>query len=264
MSSERVFGISRKHRQTAVDWVVALAVAWLALLSQGLDVAKANPLPVTWENLLPKKAKTIDDPFKALTEDQLYKLSMVARYRFLGVTVDDMKNGGSERAKLESELFSEGINIDWLLAQRDEVKEARKRVALAMNPDIVGSNIEIKGYPVQVAPSVDGYSQFYLVSNPRYCSHVRLPPPNQMILVLVPNTDNVMHHLSLVRIRGRIEHRHHTATVHFIDGITDVTTIYTIAKAEMEVLRDPGSATFGGLLPSRTPRGQIISTTDPN
>ena len=102
---------------------------------------------ITWGDLIPQAQAESDDPFAELTEDQLYELLMVARYRDLRQRGKLEPGGESEQseAELVASLTAQGIDVDWLLSQRERVAAARRKQA-DIGATVSGQHISIPGY----------------------------------------------------------------------------------------------------------------------
>ena len=72
----------------------------------------------------------IEDPFVDLTDDQLFALSMVARYREIEQQYGELSEAGQAEYDGEMEKLTEwGVDVDGLLAKRLEIMEQRMRLA---------------------------------------------------------------------------------------------------------------------------------------
>ena len=231
-------------RLSPAAWSAALLLA-LCLACTGPSKA-AEPL-VDWDLLQPKSLEQTVDPFAALTEEQRWKLAFVARQRRLGFAASGTSSGDSDPQTVERELKAGGVDVDALLAYDSAQKRARRESAREANPDAVGRMVDITGFPV-AGQAEDGGQQFYLVSDVRYCSHVRLPVPNQMILVSEPQNAPPLHHLKPVRVRGILEEHHTRQVVHFVDGMATVEAVYRITEAKVDLSDQSAVAPASGLM----------------
>ena len=86
---------------------------------------------ITWNDLLPKEEKPFHDPFAALTEDQLLDLGLVARIRFLIESDKTSADGPDalEEKELTAKLAAQGVDVDYLLSQRERVARERRERA---------------------------------------------------------------------------------------------------------------------------------------
>ncbi|MEZ5199680.1 MAG: DUF3299 domain-containing protein [Bacteroidales bacterium] len=105
-----------------------------------------------WDDLISEdqisyEAKS-DDPFEKLTEDQIDDLSYIGRMRML----QERKPGsvGDESLKKieekEKKLTAEGVDIEYMFAQRTAIMELRKKNAEAVVDSLNGLHIRMIGY----------------------------------------------------------------------------------------------------------------------
>ena len=99
------------------------AAIWLGSSLAGAGAGAARE--IAWEDLLPEAEEPFDDPFLELSEAQLADLGLVAKTRSslaAGRVEADGPDAAEERA-LTAELEAEGIDVDYLISQRDRVAE---------------------------------------------------------------------------------------------------------------------------------------------
>jgi len=158
------------------SWIVCV----LGLLLTGVAVSE-EVREVTWADLLPKKPVVFDDPFEELSEAQLYDLAMVACIRYLIESGKDDAEGSSaaEEKQLVAKLEGEGIDVDWLMSQRERVAEVRRYRAEAVDDGIHRRNIRIPGYALPLTVEEGRVTEFLLVPWVGACIHTPPPPPNQ-------------------------------------------------------------------------------------
>ena len=102
-------------------------LALIAGLATHYSAIAAEAREITWDDLVPAAAQ-FDDAFTKLDEDTLYELSLVAQIRDrleAGKKVDEETMANYE--KRVKELEEDEVDIDGLIAMRDEV--AKERVA---------------------------------------------------------------------------------------------------------------------------------------
>jgi len=122
---------------------IALIAFWATWMTPGWA---EEPRTVSWDDLL-VRLSTADNPFNALTDDQLLALGDVAGLR-------DRKERGvaltAEESAIEKKALAklklDGIDVDGLLAKRDAIAERKRAAARAGNPAIDGKIVRIPGY----------------------------------------------------------------------------------------------------------------------
>jgi nickel/cobalt exporter len=223
-------------------WLLSLTIG---LILSHLLLAPAPALaqdvrPITWTDLQQQAPVEFDDPFAALSEEQLYELSQIARYRLLRQQGKAASNAPSatELRHLDS-LQSQGIDVDWLLSQRERVKQARQQQMSAPTA-ISGERVEISGYALPLTQARQRMTAFLLVPWVGACIHSPPPPANQMIHVAVPQGVAVTDRFTPVTISGVLEHSLDRYRLSLVDGSRDLDVTYTLT-AETFADYVPGS-----------------------
>lgn len=217
----------------------AFAVAALALaLTAGAGAqpgAERDPAQTGWDALKPASGFQFEDPFSALTRDQLRDLSALARMLQQGSKPDDGTESGQAVAVLYARLAEQDVDADGLLSRRQEIAEKRRKAAMQVNPGIVGQDIEIVGFPIAAALANGDASSFFLVPSPGICSHVTLPPPNQIILVTTDAPQGQLDFRAPVRVKGAISNVAGQRDVFLVDGRAIVEHAYRIVRADISI-----------------------------
>jgi len=197
--------------------------------------------PITWNDLLEQVPVEFDDPFAALSEEQLYQVSMIARYRMLRQQGKAESNTPSE-TELEylATLQAQGIDVDWLLSQRDRVMQARKQ-QLSAPAAVSGKRIAISGYVLPLSQGQQLVTEFLLVPWVGACIHTPPPPANQIVHVTFPSGMAVRDRFTPITISGLLDNSFEYHRLFLVDGSRDVGVTYTLAA---EVVTDyvPGDA----------------------
>ena len=206
---------------------IALSIvlsSWFNIHSPAM--AKETRL-ITWNDLIPEVE--FDDPFAKLTEEQIYDLSIVARYRQL--RQQDKLEPGSlnerEEAELIASLEDQGIDIEWLLSQRERVAKARAQQANSSS-NLTGKRIKIPGYALPLTHTKNDLTEFLLVPWVGACIHTPPPPPNQIIHVMFPEGTTPRDRFSPVWIEGNLENSPDDYTLYLVDGSREIRANYTL------------------------------------
>ena len=186
---------------------------------------------IAWEDLMPQVPVEIDDPFAELSAEQLTNVAQVARIRRLleeelipadGQSAKDVK-------RYTAELSSQGIDVDWLLSQRERVTRERMQRSEQVDKELSGSRIRIPGYILTLTTDSDRrITEFLLVPWVGACIHSPPPPPNQMIHVSVPGGTEPRGQFSPVWIEGTIELKPASYNLFLVDGSMQVKVAYTM------------------------------------
>jgi hypothetical protein len=204
--------------------VVALAVPAVALQMQQLG----------WEDLV--KKVEFEDPFEALTQEQLYQLGTVARVRALQYRKSKTLSASMRKDAEEAEtvLQAAGIDINGLLSRREEIKELRRQRAYAVVDDLDGQQVRMPGYALPLEFSNKKITEFLLVPWVGACIHTPPPPPNQ--IVFVQTAEGIDNHgqFTPVWVSGVMAVKAATKDLFLVDGSTGINVGYRLTEARVE------------------------------
>jgi len=210
----------------------------LAMASWGCSIESAfsdDARVVSWDDLLPKEEAAFDDPFKKLTEKQLLDLGMVARIRFLleSKKVDPEGPDAAEEKRLGKLLNEQGVDVDYLLSQRERVAKQRREHAEKVDKGIDEQVIKIPGYILPLKRDEGGVIEFLLVPWVGACIHTPPPPPNQMVHVSCPEGVVDRGRFAAIWIEGRVTLKPDSYDLFLVDGTRSVKVAYTMALDEI-------------------------------
>lgn len=217
---------------------VLLAIITLFALTSG---AAASTL-IGWADLPDAAAQNYDDPFLALTEDQIDVLRDIVKTgdRLKAATLD-----AAARTTLEDRLeekraalAQEGIDADWLISQRWIVADLRERAATSGNPAVDGEVVRLAGFAIPAPPAEDGTSVVYLVPERGMCSHTPPPHANQMVRVRIMGdwTPSAMH--EPVRLTGRLSITPSKHSFNIVDGLVPMNATFLMEADGVETVAD--------------------------
>ena len=209
-------------------------VAALYLLAAGAQADTAREL--TWDQLVPK-LPPYDDPFEKLSEEQFYQLGVVvyareqkAQARTLNVTL-------AERARTaEAQLRKDGVDIDGLIAKRDEVRAERARRDKAVDATLDGRLIRMPGFVLPLEYAGRKVAEFLLVPWVGACIHTPPPPPNQIVHVRMAKGAEFESKgmYSAVWVTGVLAAKASKPTLNLVDGIADIDVGYSMQGKGVE------------------------------
>ncbi len=219
-----------------------LRIVSVMLLASGTALA-TTPVPLDWSDLPDPAVQSFDDPFRDLSPEQFDDVLFVVRLR-----ARLQKDAGSheERRKWQDLLFEtedalaqDGIDVDWLLDQRQAVIDRRERAGQAGNPVHDGQVVSVTGYAIPAPPDADGRPVAYLVPERGMCSHMPPPPPNQMIRVRLTDdwTPPAIH--APVRLTGVLSIAPSEQSMVVVDGLMPMRATFQLDATAAE---DLGSA----------------------
>ncbi len=239
--------------------IVSLAAAVAAGLTGGLvlaDEAKnppavakldrplredPSPKQIQWSVLAPENGKPFNDPFAKLTRDQLEKLSYVVRVQRL-IAEEKIAADGVDAAKsaeLSRKLKKEGVDIGWLMVQRERVRQFRgqriEALSKAIAKTLSGKKVTLTGYVIPIKVSKGRLTEFFLVPTVAACSHEAAPPRLQVVFVTTEQGIVRPEKAVPVRVTGTVAAKTTTKISVKGNGRTPVRSAYAIASAQVEV-----------------------------
>ncbi|PQJ28357.1 DUF3299 domain-containing protein [Rubritalea profundi] len=205
-------------------------------------VADDAPQKVTWDDM--KAEYKFEDPFIKLRSEQLLNLSMVARVRQLEIR--GKKNGKpvseemvKEKMASEKLLIDQSIDIDGLLAKRDEIKELRKKRANLGVEKLNGKLVTLSGFVLPLEFEDKKVKEFLLVPWVGACIHTPPPPPNQIALVVVTTPFESKGMFEAVTVTGKIQLKTQLQELFLVDGKADINVSYSFEQAKVEKYKKP-------------------------
>ena len=220
-----------KAMQSAVLLVFVLApVVWLNT-AFGAD---QEPLVLDWDDLRVKVS--IEDPFKDMTREQLVKLrfyeSTVSMQQRFPEVVSEEEVEEAEDAK--SWLIEQGIDVEGVLAKREEIKKLRRRRAISTNPDLDGKQVRIPGYLLPLEYEGKKVTDFLLVPWVGACIHTPAPPPNQIVYVTLEQPFEVRSQFEPVWVTGELMIDDVLKDLFLVDGSAEIYISYLVSEGGVE------------------------------
>ncbi|MEX0327081.1 MAG: DUF3299 domain-containing protein [Ruegeria sp.] len=214
-----------------------LAVAALGLAT---SAATAGVAMLEWAEMPDPAAQRFDDPFRDLTPEQyddlVFSLRLRARLEQDIGSEEERQKWQQLLSETEAALATDGIDIEWLLSQRDAVIQRRTRAMTAGNPQFDGTEVMVSGYAIPAPPDKDGRSIAYLVPKPGMCSHLPPPPPNQMIRVQLPGDWSPDKNHEPVRLTGTLRISPSDHRINVVDGLVPMQATFVLDADTAEPL----------------------------
>ncbi len=213
--------------------MMVFALAVFLVVSCGL-AADDSPRQVGWADLTVKVA--FEDPFSELTPEQLMWLSIYARVTAMQERVPDKVSEGmrKEAAEAAVALKAEGVDIEGLLAKREEIKALRKQRATAINQELAGKQIKIPGYALPLEYDGKKVTEFLLVPWVGACIHTPPPPPNQIVYVSLAQGFEVRSRFEPVWVIGDMAIGATSKSLFLVDGKSEIAIGYSLSAATAE------------------------------
>ncbi len=208
----------------------------LALLAAPVPGSAAQAQELTWDDLIPQLAP-YDDPFAQLTDEQIYDLGTVVRTRELKSRRGPPSADAVERARASEErLRSQGVDIEGLIAKRDEVRAEREHRAKVVDRKLDRQTIRMPGFALPLEFAGKKVSEFLLVPWVGACIHTPPPPPNQIVHVRVPKGAEFESKgmFSPVWVTGVMRVKASKQSLNLVDGVGDIEVGYSLEATAVE------------------------------
>ncbi|WP_170336425.1 DUF3299 domain-containing protein [Ruegeria arenilitoris] len=219
-------------------------ITMAALLLAGQASFAAPGVALDWSDLPDPSVQVFEDPYRDLSPEQFDDLLFVVRLR--GRLAQDI-GSAEERQKwqellteTEEALAADDIDVDWLLDQRQEVTERRKKAGTAGNPEFDGQTITLAGFAIPAPPDPDGQPVAYLVPERGMCSHMPPPPPNQMIRVRLNGDWAPAYFHEPVRLTGLLTIDPTDLKMVVVDGLMPMRATFQLNADSVETLETRG------------------------
>ena len=176
------------------------------------------------------KMEVYDDPFKNLTEDQTYHLSIYARVTEMEKFAPKRVSKGmlTEAKKAEETLKKEGVDIDYLFSQRERIKKLRTKAASSLNRDLNNTNISMSGFMLALELKAGKTKEFLLVPTVGACVHTPTPPMNQIVYVTINEAVETGTRFEAVTISGKMLTKQVSNNLFLVDGKKDISSGYAM------------------------------------
>ena len=194
---------------------------------------------VTWDDLVPA-GLDFDDPFDELYEDQLYNLALIARYREQKANKDESPDfTQAEYDEAMTRLKDENIDVDGLIARREEITEKRRAQGQTPNTRLDGENIRLPGYLLPLEFEERKVTEFLLVPWIGACIHTPPPPPNQIVHVKLETGFDIGDEVfTAVWVNGVMKTEKNNPELSFVDGKQNVDVNYVMQADKVELYEE--------------------------
>jgi hypothetical protein len=216
--------------------IINLAFLSLLIVSFAVPSVAVQVKQLAWHDLV--KKVEFEDPFEALTEEQLFDLGLVARVRQLqdaGRKVGEETLDEIQEATLR--LEKDGVDIDKLLVRRNEIIKLRQQRANAVVEDLNGQKIRMPGYALPLEYDGRKVKAFLLVPWVGACIHTPPPPPNQIVYIEASEAFQSDSRFEPVWIEGVMRVGNTSKELFLVDGSSDIQIGYSMNAAKIEKYR---------------------------
>ena len=175
---------------------------------------------LSWNDLKPNQE--FEDPFKKLNQQQLLKLSQLAKLKETASDVALSAEAVKEMKALEDWLSSKDIDYNYLFSVRAEVVEMRKQQAIGVNTTLGNTLVEISGYLLPLNFYNEKANEFLLVPWVAPCIHTPAPPKNQIIYITTKEWMDAVELYDPVLVSGKLLLDDNTSELFLGDGTTKI------------------------------------------
>ncbi len=195
------------------------------------------PRPIKWNDLLPQLSA--DHPFSKLTRLQAVQLGQVATLRDRKAAGETLSPGElQDMDKAARSLKKAGVDVEGLLAKRQEIAEKNRAQSRNVNPSLDGQLVRMPGYLLPLEFSGKNVSEFLLVPWVGACIHTPPPPPNQIVHVKADKPVGNVGMFSPVWVTGRMSAKPTQTSLYLVDGTADVSVGYALRATEVEPYKE--------------------------
>jgi hypothetical protein len=208
----------------------------LLISGMATTVLAKDAQPTYWDELIPN-VDTIDDPFSALNDNQMFDIATIARFE------DAKKQSGfvasesatQEIADIKASLAQEGVDVDYLFEMREQIKQQRQQLATQPNQEVLDAKRKIPGFITPIEMDSTKVTKFFLVPSAGACIHTPPPPANQLVLVDYPDGIELVSLSTPVWVEGDLLSETSVENVNYADGAANVESVYTMQADEIEL-----------------------------
>ena len=135
---------------------------------------------------------------------------------------------------LERNLIDSGINVDYLLSQRERVREARRVQAETVVEELNGKTIRMPGYALPLEFDGTQVKEFLLVPYVGACIHTPPPPANQIVHVKSNEGFETKSLFDPVWVTGEMSIVSSKQSLFLVDGSSDISVGYSLQASSVK------------------------------
>ncbi len=220
------------------QWLQVFTIATLGMGCHSAMAASGTSLD--WSDLPDPSTQIFDDPYRDLAPEQfddvLFVVRLRGRLQQKAGSVEERQKWQELLTETEGALSADGIDVDWLLDQREVVSERRRKAGTQGNPQFDGQTITLAGFAIPAPTDPDGRSVVYLVPERGMCSHMPPPPPNQMIRVRLNGDWTPSYFHEPVRLTGTLTIDPSVQNMMVVDGLMPMSATFQLETDTVETL----------------------------
>jgi len=135
------------------------------------------------------------------------------------------------------QLKKDKIDIDGLLALREEIIIKRKHAMESVNETLNQKQIRLAGYVLPLEMDGMKVTEFLLVPYVGACIHEPVPPANQIVLVKFAQGIEITGRFTPVWVNGKMITQNTNSQLFLIDGASSIPSSYTLEADSIEVYK---------------------------
>jgi len=198
----------------------------------------STTMELEWSDLVP--VVEFENPFETMPRNQLNNLATVDKMRQMkeaGEQISDEILQAAEEA--EQALLKEKIDIDGMLAKKEEIIEIMRKRGESVVPALDGKQISMSGFILPIEYDGTKVTEFLLLPWEGACIHTPPPPQNQIVHVFVDEkiARESQGLFELVNITGTINTDQKTESLYVVDGTMDINMGYTMQAKIIEPIK---------------------------
>ena len=221
-------------------YLIVIAVVALGLPIAGRAQDGPAAVEIGWETLA-TEGELFHDPFAKCSQQQLQQISNVMRVRWLiseeklSANSEDAINAGKVARRLEKE----GVDIDWLMAQRRVIRKVRAQQiethAASVTKKFQGQQVTLGGFVVPIRANEKRVSEFFLVASIEACK-CSAPPSTQVVYVQSSAGIEIESRMTALQVTGNLEQRTTRKTFQYPGKALNFEAEYVIDPIRIEVI----------------------------
>lgn len=220
------------------QWLQVLTIAILVLSGHTTKAMSGGSLD--WAELPDPSSQVFEDPYRDLSPEQFDDVLFVVRLRGRlqqdAGSIEERQKWQELLTETEDALGADGIDVDWLLDQREVVTERRRKAGTSGNQQFDGQTITLAGFAIPAPSDPDGRPVAYLVPERGMCSHMPPPPPNQMIRVRLNGDWAPSYFHEPVRLTGKLTIYPTVQNMMVVDGLMPMSATFQLETERVEML----------------------------
>ena len=211
----------------------------LLILLTSLPLEAQEITEIKWEDLVPTGLE-FDDPFLELTDDQLYNLKYVYKAKLLMQNRPETISykTRSKVDSMEQKLLTEGVEVEYLISQKDDIREKRQQKAESVVSELDGKKIRLAGFLLPLEASRKEANEFLFVPYVGACIHQPTPPKNQIIYFEYPEGYKVSSRYDPAWVEGKLLIKDSNSKLQLVDGVGQIKSGYYINVTSIEPYYD--------------------------